>query len=149
MEEKTNTKKWIIKNTCRVVILEASKANQDKWICKASCTLIQKVYGIWWYEQKRGKLKWIASMMLLDIVHAHAEVGGEPGKIGTNDYLWTVHGSWCYAKAPPILNKWLWQGEKRVDGPKKDERTGQSKLSRMGMMGRWMEIGTQVGIGVS
>jgi hypothetical protein len=85
----------------------------------------------------------------MDAVHAHAEVGGEHGKIGTNDYLWTMYESWCYVKAPPILNKWLWQGKKRADGPKKHERTNQSKLNKMGMMAGWMEIGTHVRIGVS
>jgi hypothetical protein len=31
-------------------------------------------------------------------------------------------------------------------GPKKDEGTSWCKLGRMGMMGGWMEVGTQLGI---
>jgi len=32
------------------------------------------------------------------------------------------------------------QGGKRVDEPKEDEGTSQSKLKGMGMMGKWIEI---------
>jgi hypothetical protein len=37
---------------------------------------------------------------------------------------------------------------KKIDEPKKDEVISQSKLRGMGMMGKWMEVGTQLGIGI-
>jgi hypothetical protein len=39
------------------------------------------------------------------------------------------------------------QKGKKANGPKKDEGTSQSKLGRMGMMGRWMEVRAQLGVG--
>ncbi len=38
---------------------------------------------------------------------------------------------------------------KAGDGPRKDERTNQSKLKGMGMMGEWKEAKAQLGIGVN
>jgi hypothetical protein len=40
------------------------------------------------------------------------------------------------------------QDRKGVDGPKEGEGISQSKLERMGMMGKWMEAETHLGIGV-
>jgi hypothetical protein len=40
------------------------------------------------------------------------------------------------------------QGGKGANRPRKDEKTSQNKLRRMGMMGGWMEDGTQLGIRV-
>ncbi len=40
------------------------------------------------------------------------------------------------------------QNRKGFDGRRKGERIGRSKLKRMGMMGKWMEVGTHLGIGV-
>jgi hypothetical protein len=96
-------------------------------------------------------------MLSMDVIHVHDEKGREHGKIRGNtttkidDYLWVVHESWCYVK--PLLHQindriintretssgccgW---SEKRADGLKKDEGICQSKLRRMGMMGKWME----------
>jgi hypothetical protein len=47
-----------------------------------------------------------------------------------------------------VLNGCGKQSEKGPDTPREDEKTGWSKLRRMGMMGRWMEAGTQLGIRV-
>ncbi len=38
--------------------------------------------------------------------------------------------------------------QKKVNEPRKDEVINQSKLGRMGMMGGWIEVGTQLGIGI-
>ncbi len=40
------------------------------------------------------------------------------------------------------------QGGNRADGLKEDERISWSKLRRMGMIGEWMEVEAQLGIGV-
>jgi hypothetical protein len=51
----------------------------------------------------------------MDVIHVHVEKGGKHGKIRgnippkTDDYLWTMHESWCCAN-PPTLNKWLQEG---------------------------------------
>ncbi len=46
------------------------------------------------------------------------------------------------------LNGHCGRSGKSANGPKEDERTSQSKLKRVGMMGGWMEAGAQLGIGV-
>jgi len=38
------------------------------------------------------------------------------------------------------------RGGKGANRPKEDEGIGHSKLKRMGMMGKWMEVETQFGI---
>jgi hypothetical protein len=38
--------------------------------------------------------------------------------------------------------------QKKVNEPRKDEVINQSKLGRMGMMGGWIEVGAQLGIGI-
>jgi hypothetical protein len=48
-------------------------------------------------------------------------------------------------KFPNGCGKW---GRKRVHRLGEDEGIGQSKLRAMGMMGKWMEVGTKLGIGV-
>jgi hypothetical protein len=40
------------------------------------------------------------------------------------------------------------QNRKGFDGRRKGEGIGRSKLKRMGMMGKWMEVGTHLGIRV-
>ncbi len=45
-----------------------------------------------------------------------------------------------------ILNGCGKEGEKWADGLKEDEGTSQTKLRRMGMMGEWMEVGSQLNI---
>ncbi len=40
------------------------------------------------------------------------------------------------------------QGRNRTNGPIEDEGTSWSKLGGMGMISGWMEVGTQLGIGV-
>jgi len=43
----------------------------------------------------------------------------------------------------------VWQARrKKVNESKKDEIINRSKLGGMGMMGLWMEVGAQLGIGV-
>jgi hypothetical protein len=43
----------------------------------------------------------------MDAIHVHAEEEGKHGKFKgnippkTNDYLWTVHESWCRVNPPP------------------------------------------------
>ncbi len=38
--------------------------------------------------------------------------------------------------------------KKKANKPRKNEGTNQSKLGGIGMMGKWMEVGAQLGIGV-
>jgi hypothetical protein len=49
---------------------EASLAILTTRICKALCTSTQRRYGIWWYEPGCGKLKWKASLIYIDVIHA-------------------------------------------------------------------------------
>ncbi len=71
-----------------------------------------------------------------------------------NRRLQKGQGMWGHARKDHMTNigKILGgcgkQSEKGADKPKKDERIGWSKLRRMGMMGKWMEAKTQLGIGV-
>jgi hypothetical protein len=108
--------------------------------------------------------------MFMDVIHVHVERQENMVKSGA----WIVHESWCCAKPPPTLNRWpqegqgMWGhkgedykiditktpsgcgewGEKKANGPKEDEGIGQSKLKGMGMMVKWMETRTQLGIKV-
>ncbi len=40
------------------------------------------------------------------------------------------------------------EAKKGAHKSREDERIGQSKLRGMGMMGKWMEVGTELGIEV-
>jgi hypothetical protein len=43
-----------------------------------------------------------------------------------------------------VLNGCGKQDGMKVDKPKEDEGIGRGKLRRMGMMGRWIEVGTHL-----
>jgi hypothetical protein len=47
-----------------------------------------------------------------------------------------------------ILNECGEQGANGANRPREDERTSNSKLGRIGMMGKWMEPKAQLGKGV-
>ncbi len=38
--------------------------------------------------------------------------------------------------------------QEKVDEPRKDEVISRNKLRGMGIMGKWMEVGAQLGIGI-
>jgi hypothetical protein len=41
-----------------------------------------------------------------------------------------------------------WVRQEKVDEPRKDEVISRNKLRGMGIMGKWMEVGAQLGIGI-
>jgi hypothetical protein len=58
-------------------MLDGLVAIQTKRIHKARCTLIQRGYGLWWYEHGCGEPRWKTSMIFVDAIHAQEEEKGE------------------------------------------------------------------------
>ncbi len=87
-------------------------ANQVKRMCKTCWTLTQSAYGMWWYEQGCGKLRWKTLMKSNDAIHVQVNEGREDSNakgintLEVNDYLCALHDVWWCVELAIVMYKW-------------------------------------------